>query len=101
MEWLKRLLGLKEKSKEAEKPDHDFKVGQIYQMAPTEYSHVKKPYYVLIKRVGANYIKTSIPDEHDLVIEKNTFEWGYHTDRMTLIGTFETHAHLLYHQPLD
>ncbi len=63
-----------------------FAVGQIWEMAVAERSHVFSPYCVEIIEVGLGYIVTSIPGLHDLKIEKGK-NWDYHIPRMKFLGS--------------
>lgn len=64
----------------------DFKVGDVYKMSVASRSHVKSPYYVIIKQVTEDFIETDIPGEHSLRIRFGSPEWSYHIPRMTRIG---------------
>lgn len=86
--------------------EQDFKKGQVIKMAVGPRSHVTKPYYVQVMFYNpkAKFLDTimitDIPGQHrlDMFVGKN---WEYHKPRMTIVGTVETHGHLLHNQPLD
>jgi len=61
----------------------DFKIGEIYKMAVASRSHVTKPYFVIIKDVGVDYIETYIPGNHSLRIDYPSGTWYYQTARMS------------------
>lgn len=77
----------------------DFKVGQVYKMTVASRSHVKKPYYVQIVMVGEDFIKTSIPGEHSLIISKDN-NWDYHIPRMRYVGNLRRDLALTEDQTL-
>lgn len=83
---------------ESTKTPNDFNVGEVYQMAVAKHSHVKSPYYIIIKEVGSYWIVTDIPNEHSLKITQKSYEWNYHIPRMKLIGTDEKSKSLIYGQ---
>lgn len=87
--------------RESGKRPYDFRVGEVYQMSPTNCSHVTKPYYVTIKTVTESFIETSIPYRQSLVIKyEDKFTWNYHIARMTYIGNDKQSERLLYNQKL-
>lgn len=72
--------------------------GHVVKMSPGY--HTNNPYYVEITDIGEDFIETSIPNEHKLLIRKGTVEWDYHIKRMTIVGTVLSHGHLLINQEL-
>lgn len=80
------------------KTPKDFKCGQVYKMDVADRSHISKPYYVQIIEVEDSYIKTWIPNKHDLVISYPGEQWDYHVPRMTLIGSGKEDQELVYGQ---
>lgn len=76
----------------------DFMTGEIYQMAVTSRSHVKKPYYVIIKKVTPWSITTDIPGYHSLEIPYGSEMWKYHIPRMKYIGSNKKSKQLIYNQ---
>ncbi len=76
----------------------DFKKGEVYRMAVASRSHVKKPYYVLIKDVGDDYIETYIPNRNSNKINFHSAEWDYHIPRMTLINADKS---IVYNQVIE
>ncbi len=79
--------------------EDEFIVGEVYKMNVASRSHVTKPYYVIIEEVGKNYIITNIPNEHSLIISKDT-NWDYQVPRMDYVGCDEESKKLLYNQDL-
>lgn len=78
------------------KKPHDFKKGEVYKMNVASRSHVKSPYYVIIKKVGKDFIVTDIPGHHSLIINEDN--WDYHIPRMKLIGSNPFNKLLIYNQ---
>ena len=77
----------------------DFKEGEIWQFGVASRSHVKKPYYVIIKSVGNDFIETSVPGRHSLKIALGSPEWKYHIPRMKFVSDYsEDKSVLLYNQ---
>lgn len=77
------------------------KRGLVVKMNPTQHSHVKSPYYVEIVYASPSRVITSIPEEHELVIQKDgidDYQWNYQLGRMEIIGPREKYGHLLYNQ---
>ncbi len=69
-----------------DKKPSDFNIGEVYKMAVASRSHVKKPYYVIIKNKNKHSIQTNIPHRHSLIIKYISPEWDYHIPRMTFVG---------------
>ena len=87
IDWMKNYMDFTKPS--------DFKVGDVYKMSVASRSHVKSPYYVIIKSVTEDYIETDIPGEHSLIIKFGAPEWSYHIPRMTRIGNDQKSRALL------
>jgi hypothetical protein len=83
------------------KPE-DFRVGEVYQVFPTEVSHEKKPYFVQIDRVNTSsgYIETRIPYKGSKHISWFSTSWGYMMERMFYVGIGEKAEKYLYGQKL-
>ena len=73
-------------------------------MAVASRSHVRSPYYVIIKSVGKDFIETEIPGHNSLKITgddgrgPSLGNWDYHIPRMSLIGSGPGVEKLLYNQ---
>lgn len=94
------------------KKPQDFIIGQVYKMDVGRKSHVRRPYYVIIKDVGPDFIETNIPGKHSLKIQYNAVkdggfasnwnkeetQWQYQVSRMTFIGIGKAAEKLLYGQ---
>lgn len=82
-----------------------FKEGQVIKMAVASRTHVIKPYYVEVlfyneyAKEGEIKMTTNIPGEHECNMKVGN-NWEYHYPRMTIMGTKETHGHLLNNQTL-
>lgn len=85
--------------------EKDYKAGQVLKMAPGY--HTKKPYYVVVRYFWPGQVKsgelkmiTSIPNLHECRMTKGS-NWEYHKKRMSIVGTVETHGHLLQNQIIE
>lgn len=83
------------------KSDKSFIAGHIYKVNVASRSHVTKPYYCEVISYDGHTLITNIPDQHRFTIEKDTFEWDYHTPRFEHIGDKETYGHLIYNQKFE
>ncbi len=81
-------------------PD-DFKKGEIYKMLVACRSYVKKPYYIIIKDVGKDYITTYIPGARSVKIQYPSGTWNYQIPRMVRMGNNLLATVLLYNQKLN
>lgn len=72
----------------------------ILKVSPTDRSHEKKPYYVLVLYCDENTITTYIPGGHENTITRGSFEWEYHTSRFQKVGEYPDSNKLLYNQKL-
>jgi hypothetical protein len=77
----------------------DFKTGMIVKMEPG--AHTTKPYYVLIAAVTHDGILTTIPGKRSLFIQIGSYEWSYHTKRMTIVSMDSSRKDLLLNQAFD
>lgn len=82
--------------RETNKRPVNFKIGKVYKMIAGY--HTDEPYYVFIEDAGKDFIQTSIPNKHSLMIKYPSHEWKYHIQRMTCIGQIDNHKikQLLY-----
>lgn len=83
-----------------------FNAGDILKMGVGSRSHMKQPYYVLVvsynkdaKENGEILMTTKIPNAGTMSVILGNNE-QYQLPRMTKVGTYNTHKHLLENQPL-